>query len=178
MRYDGAMLDGDYARTQDAWAISGYSAQREARGLLTLLQHGDTIEAILELIRVTPREETVLRAFAIEAPELAGAIERMLAYRISVEREFTRGLSRRADSKSQRMSAKAILSFAADGAGTVEPRAIFRPSLAPSLRPLQTRPGACRTDYTPTECLRPRQRRLPCLSLLDPRSGDRVSAYQ
>ncbi len=44
-----AMLDGDYARTQDAWAISGYSAQREARGLLTLLEPGDTIEAILEL---------------------------------------------------------------------------------------------------------------------------------
>src|SRR6266446_4074447 len=64
---------------------------------------------------------------------------------------------------------KAILSFGADGAGTVEPRAIFRPSLAPSLPPLQTRPRAFRTEYTPTECLRP---------LLDPRSGYTVSAYQ
>ncbi len=64
---------------------------------------------------------------------------------------------------------KAILSLAAGGAGTVEPRAIFRPSLAPSLPPLQTRPGAFRTEYTPAECLRP---------LLVPRSGDRVSACQ
>jgi hypothetical protein len=78
-------------------SISGYSTQREARGLLELLQHGDTIEAVLELIRVTPREKTVLRAFAIEAPELAGAVERMLAYRIRVEREFTRVLPRRAE---------------------------------------------------------------------------------
>ncbi len=64
---------------------------------------------------------------------------------------------------------KAILSLEAGGAGTVEPRAIFRPSLAPSLPPLQTRPGAFRTEYTPAECLRP---------LLVPRSGYRVPAYQ
>ena len=57
-------------------------------------KNGHTIEALRELIRVAPEEEAALRAFALQHPEMAEHIERALRYRIRVEEEFERLVSR------------------------------------------------------------------------------------
>ena len=63
----------------------------EARCLVQLLgKNGHTIEALRELIRVTPKEEAILRASALHSPNLAEHIERVLRYRLQVAQEFER----------------------------------------------------------------------------------------
>ena len=63
----------------------------EARCLVQLLgKNGHTIDKIRELIRVTPKEEAILRAAALNSPILAEHIERVLRYRVQVAEEFER----------------------------------------------------------------------------------------
>lgn len=45
---------------------------------------------MLDLIRVAPEEEKLLRAFAEKFPELKFNVERSLDYRLRVEKEFCR----------------------------------------------------------------------------------------
>ena len=65
------------------------SAEQEARSLLPLLgTTGQTLADVLDLIRVTPEEEKLLRAFAATFPDLKFNVERSLSYRLRVEEEF------------------------------------------------------------------------------------------
>jgi hypothetical protein len=67
------------------------SAIAEARALYRMIGHGrNTVEALRELIRVPPKIERVLRAFAQAHPEEAPAIKRNLKFRLLVAREFER----------------------------------------------------------------------------------------
>jgi hypothetical protein len=76
---------------EDACLLGRQSARAEALGLYRMLGHdGNTVDAIRELIRVPPKIERVLRAFAHAHPEEAHAIERNLKFRFSVAREFDR----------------------------------------------------------------------------------------
>ena len=64
---------------------------QEARSLLPLLRAASqTVADVLDLIRVTPEEEKLLHAFAAKFPELKSNVERSLAYRLRVEKEFCR----------------------------------------------------------------------------------------
>lgn len=72
-----------------AWQCG--SAKQEATSLLPLLcEAGQTIADVLDLIRVTPEEEKLLRAFAKKFPEFKCKVDRSLDYRIRVEKEFCR----------------------------------------------------------------------------------------
>ena len=63
----------------------------EARCLVQLLgKNGHTIDKLRELIRVTPKEEAILRVSALHSPILAEYIERVLRYRVQVAQEFER----------------------------------------------------------------------------------------
>ena len=63
----------------------------EARCLVQLLgKNGHTIDKLRELIRVTPKEEGILRVSALHSPILAEHIERVLRYRVQVAQEFER----------------------------------------------------------------------------------------
>jgi len=73
---------------EDPFALGCQSVRAEARSLLPLLLAGSTIEAIRELIAVSVRTETVLRAFARAHPENAAFIEKNLNFRLLVAREF------------------------------------------------------------------------------------------
>lgn len=53
-------------------------------------KNGHTIDNLRELIRVTPKEEAILRASALHSPILAEHIERVLRYRVQVAQEFER----------------------------------------------------------------------------------------
>lgn len=66
-------------------------AKWEARCLVQLLgKNGHTIDKLRELIRVTPKEEAILRASALHSPILAEHIKRVLRYRVQVAEEFER----------------------------------------------------------------------------------------
>ena len=63
----------------------------EARCLVQLLgKNGHTIDKLRELIRVTPKEQAILRTSALHSPILAEYIERVLRYRVQVAQEFER----------------------------------------------------------------------------------------
>ena len=63
----------------------------EARCLVQLLgKNGHTIDKLRELIRVTQKEEAILRASALHSPILAEHIEQVLRYRVQVAQEFER----------------------------------------------------------------------------------------
>ena len=53
-------------------------------------KNGHTIDKLRELIRVTPKEEAILRASALHSSILAEHIERVLRYRVQVAQEFER----------------------------------------------------------------------------------------
>jgi hypothetical protein len=73
----------------EAWRCA--EPKSEARCLVQLIgKNGHTIEALRELIRVTPKEEAILRASAFHSPNLAEQIERVLRYRVQVAEEFER----------------------------------------------------------------------------------------
>ena len=77
-----------------AWGCA--EPKSEARSLFQLLgRNGHTIDKLRELIRVTPKEEAILRASALDSPILAGHIERVLRYRVQVAEEFERLIERR-----------------------------------------------------------------------------------
>ena len=93
----GPMLSGmgdcSTASYGQAWYCG--SAEQEARTLLPLLRAaGQTVAEILDLIRVAPEEERLLRAFAEKFPDLKFKVERSLDYRLRVEKEFERLVSR------------------------------------------------------------------------------------
>jgi hypothetical protein len=61
----------------------------EAKALFTLLGRNDnTEESLLELIRIAPQDQAVLRDCAAHCPRLVAHIERALQYRLRVEEEF------------------------------------------------------------------------------------------
>ena len=63
----------------------------EARCLVQLLgKNGHAIDKLRELIRVTPKEEAILRVSALHSPILAENIERVLRFRVHVAEEFER----------------------------------------------------------------------------------------
>jgi hypothetical protein len=69
----------------------------EAKALFALLgRNGDTEESLLELIRIAPQDQALLRNCAADCLGLAAHIERALQYRLRVEKEF-RALCRRQD---------------------------------------------------------------------------------
>lgn len=73
----------------EAWCCA--NPTQEARSLLPLLRKADqTVADVLELIRVAPDEERLLREFAQKFPELKLNVERSLDYRLRVEKEFCR----------------------------------------------------------------------------------------
>ena len=72
-----------------AWRCT--EPQWEARCLVQLLgKNGHTTDKLRELIRVTPKEEAILRTSALHSPILAEYIERVLRYRVQVAQEFER----------------------------------------------------------------------------------------
>jgi hypothetical protein len=67
------------------------SLKWEARCLVQLLgKNGHTIDKLRELIRVTPKEEAILRASSLHSPALVERIEQALRYRVEVAQEFER----------------------------------------------------------------------------------------
>lgn len=73
----------------DAWLCA--APKFEARCLVQLLgKNGLTIDKLREVIRVTPKEEAILRVSALHSPILAEYIERVLRYRVQVAQEFER----------------------------------------------------------------------------------------
>ena len=63
----------------------------EARCLVQLLgKNGHAIDKLRELIRVTPKEEAILRLSALHSSILAENIERVLRYPVKVAEEFER----------------------------------------------------------------------------------------
>jgi hypothetical protein len=77
------------------WQFS--EPRMEAKALFALLgRNGDTEESLLELIRIAPQDQAVLRDCAADCPGLAAHIGRALQYRLRVEEEF-RALCRRRD---------------------------------------------------------------------------------
>jgi hypothetical protein len=72
--------------------LDGTAAPRaEARGLLTLVRgNAASVEAIWELIGVSPRTEHVLRFYMRKHPEDARGIEKVLSFRKRVREEFDR----------------------------------------------------------------------------------------
>ena len=72
-----------------AWSCT--EPKWEARCLVQLLgKNGHTIDKLRELIRVTPKEEAILRASALHSPVLVEHIEQVLRYRVQVAEEFER----------------------------------------------------------------------------------------
>lgn len=70
--------------------LHGCSPASEARGLYRMLGAGSTVEELRELIRVTPKTERTLRAFARKYAEDAHWIEATLKFRQAVLLEFER----------------------------------------------------------------------------------------
>ena len=83
--HDSAVADnegGAWSCTEPKW---------EARCLVQLLgKNGHTIDKLRELIRVTPKEEAILRASALHSPVLIERIKQVLRYRVQVAQEFER----------------------------------------------------------------------------------------
>jgi hypothetical protein len=76
---------------EDTFGLGRQLAGAEALGLYRMLGHdGNTVEALRELIAVSPVIEQLLLAFAQAHPEEAYSIERNLKFRPSVAREFER----------------------------------------------------------------------------------------
>jgi hypothetical protein len=72
-----------------AWSCT--EPKWEARCLVQLLgKNGHTVDKLRELIRVTPKEEAILRASALHSPVLVERIEQALRYRVEVAQEFER----------------------------------------------------------------------------------------
>lgn len=76
----------------DPWFLP--AAEQEALGLLQLVgRNGDSAETIRQLIRVSPKEEEILRAFAAEHPRYAAKIEAVLQFRGEVAKLFEKLLA-------------------------------------------------------------------------------------
>jgi hypothetical protein len=66
------------------------SVRREAQALLILARNNGDAEAVKELIDVPPEIELLLRTYAKFNPSHGAEIERMLAFRKRVLKEFER----------------------------------------------------------------------------------------
>ena len=86
-----AFTHGSEVPDNEGGAWSCTEPKWEARCLVQLLgKNGHTIDKLRELIRVTPKEEAILRASALHSPVLVERIEQALRYRVEVAQEFER----------------------------------------------------------------------------------------
>lgn len=73
------------------WLDGSAGPQSEARGLFSLVSRGSaSVEEVRELIGVSPRTESLLRAYTRVHPEDARGMERVLRFRERVRQEFER----------------------------------------------------------------------------------------
>lgn len=81
-------------QTREAISFSTEPEEKPKCLIRLLGKNGNTIDTLRQLIRASTEEETVLRAFALQHPEMAEYIERALRYRIRLEEEFESLVSR------------------------------------------------------------------------------------
>lgn len=78
------------ARFYEASEASGLRVECAPLRALSEQTGGQTVADVLDLIRLAPEEEKLLRAFAEKFPDLKSNVERSLDYRLGVEKEFCR----------------------------------------------------------------------------------------